>query len=32
VLKISGWDWREPTPVPQSLRRFVLVGTRKAAI
>lgn len=29
VLKISGWEWREPTPVPQSLRRFVLVGTRK---
>ncbi len=31
VLKISGWEWREPAPVPQSLRRFLLVGTRKAA-
>ncbi len=31
VRRVSGWDWREPTPLPQSLRRFLLVGTRKAA-
>jgi 16S rRNA (guanine527-N7)-methyltransferase len=31
VRSIPGWEWREPTPVPQSLRRFLLVGTRKAA-
>jgi 16S rRNA (guanine527-N7)-methyltransferase len=31
VRSISGWEWREPTPVPQSLRRFLLVGARKAA-
>jgi len=23
------WDWREPIPVPHSLRRYLLVGTRK---
>jgi 16S rRNA (guanine527-N7)-methyltransferase len=23
------WDWREPIPVPNSLRRYLLVGTRK---
>ena len=31
VRKISGWDWREPVSLPQSLRRFLLVGTRKTA-
>jgi len=25
------WEWREPIPVPQSLRRYLLVGTRKNA-
>jgi len=24
------WDWQEPIPVPQSLRRYLLVGTKKA--
>jgi 16S rRNA (guanine527-N7)-methyltransferase len=23
------WEWREPIPVPNSLRRYLLVGTRK---
>jgi len=31
VRRISGWDWREPIPLPQSLRRFLLVGTRRTA-
>jgi 16S rRNA (guanine527-N7)-methyltransferase len=31
VRRISGWEWREPIAVPQSLRRFLLVGTRKIA-
>jgi 16S rRNA (guanine527-N7)-methyltransferase len=30
VMKIDGWTWREPIPVPQSLRRLLLVGTKKA--
>jgi hypothetical protein len=29
VSKVEGWNWREPIPVPQSLRRLVLVGTKK---
>ena len=29
IQKIQTWKWREPIPVPQSLRRFLLVGTRK---
>jgi len=29
VQKIQTWDWREPIPVPHSLRRLLLVGTRK---
>lgn len=29
VKKMSVWDWREPIPVPQSLQRFLLVGTKK---
>src|SRR5271168_3457525 len=24
------WEWREPIPVPHSLRRYLLVGTRKS--
>lgn len=30
IQKICTWDWREPIPVPHSLRRLLLVGTRKA--
>jgi 16S rRNA (guanine527-N7)-methyltransferase len=26
------WEWREPIPVPNSLRRYLLVGTRKSGI
>ncbi len=29
ILKIPTWDWREPIPVPNSLRRLLLVGARK---
>jgi len=28
IQKIAGWTWREPVPVPQSLRRLLLVGTK----
>ena len=28
----ADWEWREPIPVPHSLRRYLLVGTRKAAL
>ena len=28
VRKIKTWVWREPIAVPQSLRRYLLVGTR----
>jgi len=24
------WDWQEPIPVPQSLRRYLLVGSKRA--
>jgi 16S rRNA (guanine527-N7)-methyltransferase len=27
----SEWEWQEPILVPQSLRRYVLVGTKKAS-
>jgi len=30
LQKIRTWDWREPIPVPNSLRRLLLVGTKKA--
>ncbi len=30
IEKIRTWDWREPIQVPHSLRRLLLVGTRKA--
>src|SRR5271155_795000 len=30
VKKIDGWEWQEPIPVPQSLRRLLLVGSKKA--
>jgi 16S rRNA (guanine527-N7)-methyltransferase len=26
IQKIPGWTWREPIAIPQSLRRFLLVG------
>jgi 16S rRNA (guanine527-N7)-methyltransferase len=26
--RIAGWEWREPIAVPQSLRRFLLVGVK----
>jgi len=29
IQKIQTWEWREPIPVPHSLRRLFLVGTRK---
>ena len=28
VQKLPGWTWRNPIPVPQSLRRLLLVGTK----
>jgi 16S rRNA (guanine527-N7)-methyltransferase len=28
VRKVAGWSWKEPIPVPQSLRRLLLVGTK----
>jgi 16S rRNA (guanine527-N7)-methyltransferase len=32
IQKIEGWTWREPIPVPQSLRRLLLVGTKAPPI
>ena len=29
IQKIPGWEWREPIPVPNSLRRLLLVGAKK---
>ncbi len=29
VRKTSIWEWREPIAIPNSLRRYLLVGTRK---
>lgn len=26
IQQIPGWSWREPIPVPQSIRRFLMVG------
>jgi 16S rRNA (guanine527-N7)-methyltransferase len=28
--KSLAWDWSEPIPVPQSLQRYLLVGTKKS--
>jgi 16S rRNA (guanine527-N7)-methyltransferase len=28
VKKVTGWSWKDPIPVPQSLRRLLLVGTK----
>ncbi len=30
IKKISNWEWRQAIPVPHSLRRLLLVGTKKA--
>jgi 16S rRNA (guanine527-N7)-methyltransferase len=30
LQKIQTWEWREPIPVPHSLRRLLLVGKKKA--
>jgi 16S rRNA (guanine527-N7)-methyltransferase len=30
IQKSTWWEWREPIQVPQSLRRLLLVGSRKA--
>jgi 16S rRNA (guanine527-N7)-methyltransferase len=30
IQRIRTWEWREPIPVPNSLRRLLLVGSRKA--
>ena len=30
IQKMDPWDWREPIQVPHSLRRLLLVGTKKA--
>jgi 16S rRNA (guanine527-N7)-methyltransferase len=29
IQKVKTWDWREPIPVPHSLRRLLLVGAKK---
>jgi 16S rRNA (guanine527-N7)-methyltransferase len=29
IRKNLSWDWHEPIPVPNSLRRLILVGTKK---
>src|SRR5437762_11491201 len=31
IHKIRSWDWSEPIEVPHSLRRLLLVGTRKSS-
>jgi len=30
VRKSQLWEWQEPIPVPQSLRRYLLIGTKKS--
>ena len=29
VRGLGGWEWRDPHPIPQSRRRYILVGERK---
>ncbi len=31
IQKIRSWEWREPIQVPHSLRRLLLVGTKKVS-
>jgi 16S rRNA (guanine527-N7)-methyltransferase len=31
IANIRTWDWREPIQIPHSLRRFLIVGTKKAS-
>ncbi|MGZ5508632.1 MAG: 16S rRNA (guanine(527)-N(7))-methyltransferase RsmG [Limisphaerales bacterium] len=31
VRKSTEWDWQEPIAVPQSLRRYILVGTKRTS-
>lgn len=31
IQRMVGWNWREPIQVPHSLRRLLLVGTRRAS-
>jgi 16S rRNA (guanine527-N7)-methyltransferase len=31
IQKIRSWDWQEPITVPHSLRRLLLVGSKKSA-
>lgn len=32
VQKLQGWEWAEPVAIPQSLRRFLLLGRNKAVL
>ena len=32
IQKIHTWEWREPIPVPHSLRRLLLVGTKTPSV
>jgi 16S rRNA (guanine527-N7)-methyltransferase len=32
IQKIGGWHWQDPIEVPHSLRRLLLVGTKKSSI
>jgi 16S rRNA (guanine527-N7)-methyltransferase len=32
VRAIRGWDWNEPVAMPQSLRRYILVGARATPV
>jgi len=32
IRKSAEWEWREPISVPQSLRRYILVGEKKASV
>lgn len=32
VRRIPAWEWHEPVQIPQSLRRFLLAGTRKTEV
>ena len=32
IQKIAAWDWQEPIAVPHSLRRFLLVGSKKPLV